>query len=520
MNRFKIAIVYLVLFSSSLVGIAQNINRNSNMNFGDKLLRNLFISEELSAYKKNASILGEWEHPEFAHLQFEGDFEKGTLKTIDDFHNIQSLNIYTESIQRIEEGGWTFYGKLQYTSSAFDSAAYNLTFEKSTIGSPFFMVMERSGDWRNKAYTLSGGLNKKINEKFNIGLSVNYHGGIQARIRDTRNQQRHLNMLVSAGLAYRINSNRSLGIDLAIRNKKAKPELNNSFIHSGDDLNPRLLTGLGDFNKFTFENQIFILDRSPEFTLSYLSKGEKTVRLQLNSIPGVERWDRKITSLEAQKSIDYLKYNYYKNTLDVSMLFKKTAKTFLAKANIYSLFGNGYEYRNEAYQKTYIYNNIGTTLSGDLINPVKQLFYKNRFKLNVDYSRKKDMIYAQSMSFLNANLQLQTGYRYDINASNKLCFNLKPGLKWNLFYTHDPVAASKKPYTLNIGYDYVAYTSANIVNTGADITWNADYKDIDIEIIVDYKYCLPIDIKLQNQYTPLNQSTNRQHVNLAARFYF
>lgn len=482
--------------------------------------RSDILYQRLDVYRIIPSNLWNWNYGSISTIAFDGFYRAGDFKTVDDFSEEYGMVIETESVQKMTDKNWMFYGKFSFKNSVHNETSFNMSFSKSEVGSPFRVVIERMGDFRSKSYGLVGGLSKKLNEKWALGGQLDYAGDLHFRTRDTRNEQYNLTIDASASVSYNFNPHRSLSLGVAYYYKKTTNEYSNAFKTSGTEYDLYTLNGLGDFNAAELSDNIIITDKNPKFLVSYFSGKKNALNLVFSFYPGKEEWKNKITTLTSLSDEKYYKYEYLKNTFTGSYRVANSNFELYNKLRANFILGDGYEYRANAYQHTYLYEGLTANYSTTLNRKAKNIAYKNILGIAIETIRKKDMSYAHEMNYTNLNARLQTGYFLPLNSKNKLAIDIRASYKLNLDYLHETAAAASKPYTINLAYNEMAFYTADYVRAGIDASWYARIGKLRAEYKIQYSYTKPIDIKIDNAYSLLSTDTYKNTISAKVNFYF
>ena len=513
------AIILFTLYAFGASTAQEQENSGGFLLENDKIRSDIF-NNRLAIYKAIPTNLWQWDYGNISTISFKGNYETGDFKTVDTFDDDYGLDISTESIQRMDEKGWAFYGKFDFKNSVHKSAKFNMSYAKSEVGSPFRIVTERMGDFRVKHYGLIGGLSKKINDKWSLGALIDYAGDLHLRTRDTRNEQYNLTIDATLAASYHFNTSRSLSFGVAYYYKKTSNQYSNDFKINGSEYYLYNLNGLGDFDKIEQEDDVVITDQNPKFLLSYFAGNKNKLSLHLSFYPGNDKWNNRIKKLNSEVPEQLYKYEYLNNNFTGTYLVAKNNYELFNHISANFILGNGYEFRGSAYQQTYLYEGITASYSADLCRKDKNMFYKNKLGIDLNNIRKKDMTYAHEMKFTNLTASLKTGYYHPINLRNQLTIDVSASYKMNLDYLHQVVAAGLKPYTSNLAYNEMAYNTADVLELGTEATWFGSIGNIKAEYKIQYNYITPLDIKIVNNYSLLDTNANKNNISASISLFF
>ncbi len=514
--------ITILLFSLTFLStsLAQETATKDMLLLENELMRSDIFYNRLDIYKTIPTNLWNWNYGSISTIAFDGFYRSGDFKTVDDFSEEYGLAIETESVQKMTDKNWIFYGKFSFKNSVHNEAYFNMSFSKSDVGSPFRVVIERMGDFRSKNYGLAGALSKKLNNKWSVGAQINYDGDLHFRIRDTRNEQYNLTIDASSALSYNFNAHRNLSLGVAYYYKKTTNTYSNEYKTSGMEYDLYTLNGLGDFNAAEMADDIIITDKNPKFLLSYFSGEKNKLALIFSFYPGNEEWNNKITSLTSLTDEKYYKYEYLNNNFTGTYLLSKKYYELYNKLSANLILGDGYEFRGIAYQATYLYEAFKVDYTADLNRKGKNFFYKNKFGVTLESIRKKDMTYAHEMKYTNLMASLGTGYFRAVNSKNKFTIDAAASYKMNLDYLHEVAAAASKPYTTNLAYNEMAFNTADVLQADIDATWYTYIGKLKTEYKIQYNYIKPLDIKITNSYSLLDTDTYKNTITAKINLYF
>lgn len=515
----KKLVLIAVLLGSVCVAIAQNTVTQSKDILTANVERDFYTQKQLELYKILPTTLSLWSHSDWSSIGFNGSYREGNFKTIDDFKKSREFSFKTESVQSFKKNGLTFYGNFTFRSAKYEEASWNLFHTKSTNGSPFRTVILRTGDWDTKHYGISGMMSKKIGDKTYLGAAVDYEGDLYFRMLDTRNDQTNLTMNYTGSITYNIKTTHFLSLGVTYHRKRSEPKYHNEYNAASDEYLVFTTKGLGDFDSQQNTYSLNIKDQNPEFTLSYHGGEKNKLSINYSFYPGSEQWRYYITSLGSTTPEELYKYDYTKQNLTSSYLINTPQLHLLSKIKAQLISGEGFEYRN-GYQSTYIYDDITVNSSFDLLRDDRRLFDQINLEVAMENISKKDMQVAQLMEYANIMVGTSTGFNYALNSSNNIRVTLGGKLKYNLSYTHDLGAASSKAYTKNIAYNEMAYATADYVSYGTEISWYTQYNKMSTQWSLKMDHTAPTNIRINNQYSVLEESTNKNSIGLNFKLFF
>jgi hypothetical protein len=314
-------------------------------------------------------------------------------------------------------------------------------------------------------------------------------------------------------MSYSLGDDRFISLGVAYQRKKSQPEFSNSFKATDEEYYLYPIVGLGNFDTNLLTNKLIISDQNPSFTLAYHSGEKNKFSANYTFYPGKENWKNPITSLKDDNSDKLYKYDYQKHNLVCSYLINTPKYHLLSKANVELISGKGFTY-NYGYQDAYIYDGLNFNSSLDLLRNNKNLFDQTGIELGFENISKKDLTLGPLMEYTNLTMNLQTGCHFALNTNNKIKFSIKGGYKYNLSYTHDLASAASKHYSINIAHNEMAYHTADYYNMGGELSWFRQLKNMGTEWALDFNRLSPTNIKISNQYSILEKSTNRTYIGI------
>jgi hypothetical protein len=510
MKKYLLPLLFILIFGISNAQESTSSGESLRTNAAE---RDFYIDKQLDLYKLLPSTLSLWTNGDWSSIAFNGTYENGDFKTVDDFKTDQKVAFKTESVQTLAEKKIKFYGNFTYHTAKHEEADWNLFYQKSEVGSPFRMVTDRMGDWRTKHYGVNGIITKQVSNRLHIGLSAKYAGDLYFRVVDTRNEQFNLTLDFQASASYKIQNHQYLSMGISYHRKKSEPQYSNKFKVNGSEYYPYTSTGLGDFEDQEGLDELLITDQNPSFLLAYHAGNKNKFSASYSFYPGKEEWKYYITSVDSPISENLYKYEYQKHDFTLSHLVNSDQFQLLSLVRSELITGQGYKFRT-TYQDSYIYDGIKLNASLDLLRKKKRLFEHSALELGMENISKKDMVYAQLMEYMNLTIMAKTNFNFAINQTNKLQCTLNGGYRYNLSHTHDVASAASKPYTLNIAYNEMAYHTANYYKAGIGLSWFRQYKKVDTQWTFNYQYTAPTDIKIENNYSLLEKSTKRDYIGI------
>lgn len=515
-------IITTILISVLTIPIinAQNTKGNGNAEFYGNINKDIYISKQLGVYTHNPSLLYKWTHGEFTSMSLNGDLRDGNLKTIDMGDEVKKFDFTVESVQEAKEKKFVFYGKFTYGMEYSDDMIWNMFYERPANKSPFRIIVPRNGEWQSKRYRLTGAFSKEINDKWSIGGRVNYFGDLNFRMRDTRNKDYNLTIDFMTTASYQFAENRYFTFGAGYYYTKREPEMTNNYSQGNDPADYFLYTtdGLGNFSKHEMVNFLTIQDINPQFTAGIYIKEKNEFSVNYVFYKGKETWKYKSASFRNNEDSDKLyKYDYYRNTVDASYQIHGDVSEWLNFFKFKSIVGESFNESNNN-MKTYMCNNMNFDYSLYLLRSYNNMFYKSIFQAEYDYDYRKDMQYAHKIEYSNLKFKLGTGFKINFGGTSCMTFDVAGSYRYNLDYTHDVAVAGSKPYTQNLAYNEVAYSTADYLKLDGDVRFNFKIKNIHTELSLGYSRMTTQDLKIENEFSVLTdddkRNTLRARINL------
>ncbi len=295
--------------------------------------RSFFLEQQLNLYSILPSSLWLWEYEDYSVISFNGNYDKGSFKTVDEFEQNAQFSFKTSSIQTFKESGWRFFGEFRMDLSNHKNTDWNVFFQKSENGSPFRIVTARNGDFNAKHYGLTGMMSKKFNDKLTLGITIKYDGDLYLRIRDIRNEQYNLTTEYILSADYKLSDYKNIAFGLSYIHKKSQPSFSAQFLATSSEYDMDILSGLGDYKSIQMSDQIYILNNNPKAYLNYFSGKKNKFTLSYSFFLGKELWKTRITSLNSSNAEEMYKYEYMEQEFIASYLIKKESYNLLNKIN-------------------------------------------------------------------------------------------------------------------------------------------------------------------------------------------
>lgn len=481
-------------------------------------LRTYYIAKVLPEYTTLPSLLPQWEEQDWSLIQADGGYSEGDFKMVDDFEKKQNLEFNTQSVISFPESGIRFYGSFGYHTSRDYDADWNLFYKKSEIGSPFRVVTDRMGEWKTKHYGLQGYMSKSFGDRWSLGLGCDYYGDLYFRMVDTRNEQFNLDMTVKAAASYQFKEKHffSLGVDYLY--KKRKPLFSEDFTTASTEYDRFLNLGLGDYQSINNIDKYRVVDFNPQFSLAYNASGKHTISSLYSFYSGRESWNVYITSINNTNPEEQYYYQYIQQQFSLSDRIDTDGGLLRAAFDAEFIMGDAYENLTPL-QKTYIYDGLKSNLSFDYLRS-SILFDENNLSFSFYNKSMKDMKYAQEMSYTNLKVTAHTGTQFTLGSRSTMQWQIGGAYKYNLAYHHNPYAAANKDFTTTVGYNEMAYESADYFKAFSRLSWFYRIQESVFELVLNYSYTAPTDIKIHNQYSFLDEESQWQDFSMTLNYLF
>lgn len=481
-------------------------------------LRTYYIAKVLPEYTTLPSLLQQWEEQDWSLIQGFTDYSEGDFKMVDDFESQKGLEFNTQSVISFPESGIRFYGSFGYHASRDYEADWNLFYKKSEIGSPFRVVTDRMGEWKTKHYGLQGYMIKSLGDKWTLGLGCDYYGDLYLRMVDTRNEQFNLDMTVKLSATYQFKEVHflSLGVDYLYR--KSKPLFSDDYTTASTEYDRYLNLGLGDYQAINNLEKYRVIDLNPRFSLAYNTQGKHNISSLYSFYSGRESWNIYITSINNTNPEEQYYYQYTQQQFSLSDRIDTDGGLLRAAFDGEFIMGDAYE-NSTLLQKTYIYDGLTANLSFDYLRS-GTLFDDNKLSLSFYNKSMKDMKYAQEMSYTNLTIRAHTGTQFTLGGRSTMQWQIGGAYKYNLAYNHNPSASASKPFTTTVGYNEMAYESADYFKAFSRLSWFYRIQESVFEVVLNYAYTAPTDIKIQNEYSFLEDGSQWQALSLTLNYLF
>lgn len=512
-----------ILFTFLLVLLAFSIKAQNEESFQKDIItshleRGFFIEKQMDLYTFLPTSLSFWNHSDWSSISFNGNQTTGQFKTKDQFKTIKGFSFKTESIQSFNKQGLKFYGNFTYKTSKHEEADLNLFFEKSKIGSPFRVIAKPKSFFNCKQYGLEGIMTKNLGNKLQIGAHIKYTGDMYFRIRDPRNEQYKLSVSIKSSLNYQISETQNISAGIGYIKKKSEPAFRNEYHSTTDEYTINLTTDFEKIAEVFTSSEFVITDMNPSFLLGYNVINKNSFSVNYSYYSGSELWEKKIGSLGSATDRKQFEYKYNKHNALASYLINNANYHLLNKLDIEFISGQSYS-TSINYGST-IYDGLKLNGTIDLLRNNRKLFDQTGIELGFENVSKKDLKNGHLMEYSNLNINFKTGFNTSFSKLNTVRIEAEGGYKINLSYVHNTASVPDAFYTKDIAHNEMAFHTADYYTLGGKLTWFHQFKKSATEVVLNFQQLTPTDIKIQNQYSILEKSTNRTHIGLSFNLIF
>jgi len=466
------------------------------------------------------SILTQWRYENWSYIGADYDFKTGDFRNLQEYNRYSLLNIKTESVHKLENTNWIFYGKFHYANGQADSVGYNLAYTIGRNGSPNYLFQRKNGVWSLQNYQFDVTASNRISNKFSLGLRILYNGDLAYRIIDTRNSQTSLITKVLTSLSWHIGERSSISLGIGTDRVKSQPSLSNKYQHFSTDLryNRYLNAGLGSYLKnIDYTIQITNNNKNAELQWLYQSNNSSYSAIyQLFS--GNETFVNKyITNISREHRI--IQYNYIENRGVLATLNKVAGSMLYNTVNVNFTKGNGSLWNevDSAYVDNYVVDIMDVGLQSTLYTPSS---FFNRFNLYTSLisENKFDRSYAYQFNYTNLSFGLDAEFLVKFNIV-RVGFMVGAAYNMNLSYQHSPGAAANNIFKLWIGDPLMSYLTCNYLELPGYLKFEIPFKNNLAELLITGTYRQPVKLNYDIGATFTNKD-NFSIFNISLKYYF
>lgn len=434
-------------------------------------------NEYYSIYSQMPSLLGDWSHADFSYIA------AGYYMSGGEFHNPQLFSkhnfwqIKTESVLSLKNG-WRFFGRFGYANGISNGGAWNLSYNLSDEGSPYYFMQEKAGKWKFQNYDFNASAVKaSFNNKLFLGANIGYTGSLSFRTVDSRNENYRLNISVTPSASYLFKS-QVVSLGIKYRRIKNEPQIYNKYQHGNEAelYNVFFNEGLGSWNNNP--DQINMTDNRFGGLLSWGYRSpDRSIDLIYGIESGSENWNLNSFSTQAANSQSVSKYVLMTNSLTANYKEYKAGGTWnsLLIAEIISGEGNLFKPTSDKFFRNYISTINRVSLS---VSYMPSKIYFKRMGLSVHYENQyqKDLNYDHSIKYSNLSSDAFADIIIGNVQKGSLLLGIHGGYNLNLNVEHKPKAAAGNFYTTKIAIPVLAYRSCSYFEGGVKLGTELDIK--------------------------------------------
>lgn len=517
--RFRnyLILATLMLLTRVTVVAQEFSNTNNATEFDSK-----FVTEHFSnVYKVNPSMLSNWKFNDWSYIGADYDHEKGNFRDLQSYNRFSQLSIHTESVKKLDDKGWTFYGKFTYTNGGLDSVHNNISLNMSSSGSPYYHFIKMPGQWKTQHYIFNAIAAKSINQKLSVGLRLFYDGDLAFRQNDTRNNQTTLTTNVALSATYCLSGAHNLSLGFSYYRSKAEPKFSNKFQHESHDLtyNRYLNAGLGTYVKNITYSSVKMFDGSYGALGQWSFKNDSNeYSLLVEGHLGEDYViDKERRDIDEQNKI--LKYDYKKASITAASLNNISGGHVytVLKGSLIKGTGNIYNDVSKMYVGNYVSDIINFDFRSTLFKPVSFL---NSVSIIVGGHKEErfDKNFGYTFNWFNLNAGIDLRLSKNIGALN-LMLNMGAQYNKNIDFTHNPNAASESIYTSWIGGPAMSWLTSDFLDIPVGITCKVPTKNNLVEISINGGVLLPQKINYENDFG-FTINDNFSYIKSSIKFYF
>lgn len=437
---------------------------------GNIVLRREQRMEFNRIYSKMPSLLAGLTNSDFSYIALGSKATGGAFKNLQLYDQRNSLEIKTESILTLPDESWRFYGKFAYTNGFSKGGEWNLSYKPQDLGSPYYFMQEKAGEWSFQAYEFEAVAARTLpNEKVSLGVGISYHGILDFRTVDSRNESYRLHLSVNPSVTVKLGAGHSASGGLFFGRKKFEPTIYNKYQHGGETELHQIFfnQGLGTWD--SNPAQIVMTDNLYGGSLSWgLRNKTYTADLIYHLSMGTENWRLNSFSNQSTISGNYARYEYLAHS--VSANFRRGLPGGAISAQIISKYvvGEGLPYKASA--DNYFKNFKSTIGLADLTVsylPLDGIIKRVAIGSVLSSQEQKDLNYEHTTNYLNQTSRAWVDFIFgDVNKGGFLV-SLNGGYHSNLHHSHTPKAAINNFYNTSIALPSLAYLTSDYYIAGA-----------------------------------------------------
>jgi len=481
-------------------------------------------NEYYAVHSKIPSLLSGWSYSDFSYIGTGFSASGGNFHNPQLFGKHNFLELKTESILTLPEQKWRFYGEFGYRNGISHGGEWNLSYNQSKEGSPFYFMQEMKGKWTFQTYEFNAGAVKSLkNDKVFVGVGISYIGTLDFRIIDSRNENYKLDIGLTPSVTVKLTPTQSASLGLIFIRKKVEPQIYNKYQHGGDIEKYQVFfnEGLG-----SWDSNPALVNMTDNRYGGIASWGWKTpghsATIIYDFAIGTEYWNINAFSNLATASSNFAKYNYLSNSLTVDYnktLSKGALHTALAASYI---IGEGSPYRSAVgrYEKNYNSSINQVNLSVSYL-PLGSCIKRVGIGTTLESQNQKDLNYEHTIRYTNLTSNAWIDFIIGDVRKGSLLAGLNGGYHSNLNYLHTPKAAAGNFYNTKIALPGLAYLTSSYFIAGAKVGTEFDLsKNYRFELVLCGEVIKPSTIKYAESSATFSTSDSFYNVKINLLFNF
>lgn len=528
LNTMKLKLLFLISFLATMAntGFTKEIEKGveDSTKQGNMVVRSEQQSEFNRVYFQMPSLLSVYENPDFAYILVGSRISGGEFKNLQLHDRNNFLELKTESILTLPAKKWRFYGEFCYRNGYSRGGEWNLSYNPSDIGSPYYFMQEKEGEWDFQTYTFRAVAAKTLpNDKVSLGIGISYNGILDFRKVDTRNESYRLGLLINPSITVELGSRHSVSAGLLFGRNKFEPEIYNKYQHGGETELYQIFfnQGLGTWD--SNPSLITMLDNQQGGSISWgISANDYRVNVIYQLVKGLEDWKLNSYSNQSTTSSNYSKYEYIVNSLTANFRNHLPNGSVYAEITAKYYNGEGSPYNTGAARHLKNFTS-STGIANIALSYLPLGGYLKRGGIgSVLYSqRQKDLNYDHTTSYANQRTTAWADFMFGNVNKMGLLVSLSGGYQSNISNLHTPKAAASNFYNTKIAIPSLAYLTSDYYITGVKLGSEFDLtKEYRLEVILNGEILKPTKINYGNASAKYSLSDDFYNLNLSLLFNF
>jgi len=528
LNTMKLKLLFLmsllILLVNTVFAEEIQLGNTDSLKANNMLLRQEQRHEYYSIYSPMPSLLSDWSHSDFAYISAGNLARGGSYHAPQFFNKTNFLEVKTESILSFPDKKWRFYGEFGYKNGFSDGGEWNLFYNPTETGSPYYFMQGKPGKWAFQTYEFKTGIAKTLpNNKISLGLGINYAGILSFRSVDSRNENYRLDINITPSVTVKLNTTQTASLGLIFIRNKVEPQIYDKYQHGSETEFYQVFfnEGLGTWN--SNPSQLSMGDNRYGAVAAWTHKTKaQSVSVIYEFATGKENWELNSYSNQSALSGNIARYSFLTNSLTASYN-KNLAKGILdAKLVSKLIIGDGSPYRPSSlsFNKNYISTMNHTDFAVSFL-PKSGHLKRGGIGLQMDSRRQKDLNYEHTISFVNQTSSAWLDFIFGDVHKGGLLLGLNGGYHSNLSYVHTPKGAVNNFYNTKIAIPAMAYLTSNYFIAGTKLGTEFDLnQNYHIEISLDGELCKPTRINYAESSAQFSISDSFYNIKLNLSFNF